>query len=114
MTVFLVRTYIVKPDKLREHDAWGRKLIALIKKQSKTFRAVKSVRVLSHRYGASVGGFTAMWKFDSLAEVEKWEDSFKTNKEQAALRAEFMELIVPGSYCANVWETVRALKRRKK
>ena len=55
-----------------------------------------------------------MWKFDNLAEVEKWEDSFKTNKEQAALKAEFMELIVPGSYCANIWETVRTLNRKKK
>ena len=32
MTVFLVRTYIVKPDKLKEHDEWGKKLIAIDKK----------------------------------------------------------------------------------
>jgi hypothetical protein len=97
MTVFLVRTYVVKPDKLSEHNAWGKKLVASMKKRPDLFGGVKSLRVLSHRYGGCVGGFTAMWKFESLAEAEKWENHFIEVAEQPNLRSEFMALIVPGS-----------------
>ncbi len=114
MTVFLVRTYVVKPDKLSEHNVWGKKLVASMKKRSDLFRGVKSLRVLSHKYGGNVGGFTAMWKFDSLVEAEKWENSFVEVAEQPNLRSEFMALIVPGSYSESIWEPVRTINRKSK
>lgn len=112
MTVFLVRTYIVKPDKVREHDAWGKKLVTLMKKQPNKFNGVKSMQVLSPKYGESVGRFTAMWKFKGLTDADKWEDSFGVDKELAALRAELMNLIVLGSYSASIWESVKTLNRK--
>lgn len=114
MTVFLVRTYVVKPDKLSEHNAWGKKLVASIKKRPDLFGGVKSLRVLSHRYGGCVGGFTAMWKFESLAEAEKWENHFVEVADQPNLRSEFMALIVPGSYSQSIWEPVRTINRKTK
>ncbi len=51
MTVYLAKTYVVNPDKLDEHNEWGKKLIALMKKKPRLFRAVKSLRVLRHKYG---------------------------------------------------------------
>jgi hypothetical protein len=114
MTVFLVRTYVVKPDKLNEHNAWGKKLVASMKKQPNLFGGVKSLRVLSHKYGGSVGGFTAMWKFESLAEAESWENSFVEVAGQPNLRSEFMALIVPGSYSEVIWEPVRTINRKSK
>jgi hypothetical protein len=114
MTVFIVRTYTVKPDKQNEHLAWGKKLVALMKKQPKLFCGVKSMRVLSHRYGGDVGGFTAMWKFNSLADAERWEQGFVEVKVQADLRSEFLSLIVPGSYSECIWEPVRTLNRKQK
>ncbi len=51
MTIFLVRTYVVNPDKLKEHDAWGKKLVALMKKRPDLFKEVKSLRVLNQKYG---------------------------------------------------------------
>ena len=114
MTVFIVRTYVVKPDKLKEHDAWGKKLVALMKKQPRLFSDVKSMRVLSHKYGGKVGGFTAMWKFESISDAEKWEQGFVEVKDEADLRSEFMCLLVPGSYSEYIWETVRTLNRKPK
>lgn len=114
MTVFIVRTYVVKPDKLKEHLTWGKKLVAMMKKQPQKFGGVRSMRVLSHRYGGNVGGFTAMWKFDSLAEAERWEQGFVDVKEEADLRSEFLSLLVPSSYSECIWEPVRMLNRRQK
>ena len=114
MTVFVVRTYTVKPDKLADHNMWGKKLIALMKKKPGLFGGVQSMRVLSHKYGGQVGGFTAMWKFDNMQEAEKWENGFTEIKEEVALRQEFMELLVPGSYRQEIWAPVRTLNRRKR
>jgi antibiotic biosynthesis monooxygenase (ABM) superfamily enzyme len=42
MAVYLVRTYVVKPGKFKEHNEWGKKLVVLMKKQPKHFACVKS------------------------------------------------------------------------
>jgi antibiotic biosynthesis monooxygenase (ABM) superfamily enzyme len=114
VTVFVVRTYTVKPDKYAEHNAWGKKLVALLKEKPELFGGVLGMRVLRQKYGGQVGGFTAMWKFNSMQDAEAWENGFTTVKEEMALRQEFLELIVPGSYSQAIWEPVRTINRRKR
>jgi hypothetical protein len=114
MTIFLIRTYTVKPDKLKEHNEWGKRLVTLMKKKPALFSGVKSMRVLSHKYGGAIGGFTAMWGFESLAHVEGWENGFSEIPEEMALRSEFMDLIIPGSFTADIWESVKMLNRKTK
>jgi len=114
LTVFVVRTYIVQPDKLKAHNDWGKKLVNSMKKQPQLFRGVKAMQVLRHKYGGNVGAFTAMWKFDNLANAEKWEQEFVEVEAKANLRSEFLSLIVPGSYSESIWESVRSVKRKTK
>jgi antibiotic biosynthesis monooxygenase (ABM) superfamily enzyme len=114
MTVYLHKTYVVKPDKLDEHNEWGKKLIASMKKKPGLFKGVTSLRVLRHKYGGSVGGFTALWGFESLANIEGWENGFTEIPKEKALRAEFLELIVPGSYSACILEPIKTLNRKAK
>jgi hypothetical protein len=114
MTVFLVRTYTVKPDKLKEHNEWGKKLVSLMKKKPELFKGVKSMRVLSQKKANCVGNFSAMWGFESLDCIEGWETGFDEIPEEKALRTEFMDLIVPGSFSACIWEPVKILNRKIK
>jgi antibiotic biosynthesis monooxygenase (ABM) superfamily enzyme len=114
MTVYLARTYVVKPEKLDDHNEWGKKLIALMKNKPYLFRGVTSLRVLRHKHGGSMGGFTALWGFESLANIEGWENGFTEIPEEKALRAKFMELIVPESYSACILEPIKTLKRKTK
>jgi hypothetical protein len=114
MTVYLAKTYVVKPEKLDEHNEWGKRLIALMKKKPGLFRSVTSLQVLKHKYGGSVGGFTALWGFESLDNVEGWETGFIEIPEEKGLRAKFMELIVPGSYSVCILEPIKTLKRKNK
>jgi len=114
VTVFLIRTYCVKPDKLKEHNEWGKRLVSLMKKKPQLFGDVKSMKVFSHKYSGCVGGFTAMWGFETLAHVEGWEKDFSEIPEEMALRSEFMDLIVPGSFSVDIWESVKTLNRKVK
>jgi hypothetical protein len=114
MTVYLARTYIVNPDKLYAHNEWGKKLIALMKKKPDLFKGVTSLQVLRHKYGGSVGRFTALWSFKSLAYIKGWENRFSEIPEEKALRAEFMELIVQGSYSTCILEPIKVLNRKAK
>jgi hypothetical protein len=45
------------------------------------------------RKGRGNYGFTALWGFESLANIEGWESGFSEIPEEKALRTEFMELI---------------------
>lgn len=114
MTVYLARTYVVAPDKLGEHNEWGKKLVALMKEKPSLFKGVKSLRVLRHKYGGQVGGFTALWGFESLANIEGWETEFSEIPKENALRAEFMQLIVPGSYSECILESVKTITHKTK
>ena len=109
MTVYLARTYIVNPDKLREHNEWGKKLVSLMKKKPNLFEDVKSLQVLHHK-----NKFTALWGFASLANIPGWESGFAEIPEEKALRAEFMELIVPGSYSACILKPIKTMHRKTK
>jgi hypothetical protein len=55
---------------------------------------------------------TALWGFESLANIEGWASGFSEIPEEKALRTEFMELIVPGSYSACILEPIKTLNRK--
>jgi hypothetical protein len=114
MTVYLARTYVVNPDKLKEHNGWGKKLVALMKKKPDLFKGVKSLRVFRHKCGGSTSRFSALWGFESLANIEGWESRFSEIPEEKALRAEFMKLIVPGSYTACILKPIKTINRKTK
>lgn len=114
MTVYVARTYVVKPDKLKDHNKWGKKLIALMKKKPDLFKGVQSLQVLQHKCYEKVGEFTAIWGFDDLSEIEGWERDFNEIPEEKALRTEFMDLILSGSYSACVLEPIKTIKRKTK
>ena len=114
MTVYLARKYVVKPDKLKDHDEWGKKLVALMKKKPSHFKGVRSLRVFSHKCGGRSCGFTALWGFESLSNIEGWESGFSEIPEEKALGTKFRELIVPGSYLACILEPVKTITRKTK
>jgi hypothetical protein len=112
LTTYVARTYVVKTDKLKEHNKWGKKLITLMKKKPELFNNVKSLQVLRHKQEEKMNRFTAVWGFKSLASIEGWERDFNEIPQENALRKEFMELIVPKSYSACILESIKTIKRK--
>jgi antibiotic biosynthesis monooxygenase (ABM) superfamily enzyme len=113
LTTYIARTYVVKTDKLKEHNKWGKKLITLMKKKPGLFNNVKSLQVLSHKQDEKMNRFTAVWGFESLANIEGWERDFNEIPQENALREEFMDLIVPKSYSACILESIKTIKRKR-
>ena len=114
MTVYVARTYLIKPDKLKEHNNWGKKLVALMKNQPNLFKGVKSMQVFSHMQDESGCKFTALWGFEKLSDVKEWKRGFKEIPQEQALRAEILELFVEGSYQSNILKPIKTLKRKTK
>lgn len=114
MTVYVARTYLIKPDKLKEHNNWGKKLVALMKNQPNLFKGVKSMQVFSHMQDESGCKFTALWGFEKLSDIKAWKRGFKEIPQEQALRAEILELFVEGSYQSNILKPIKTLKRKTK
>jgi hypothetical protein len=113
MTVYLCRTYVVKPGKLKEHNEWGKRLIVLMKTKPELFDGAKSLQVLSHKRSREARKFTALWGFDSLTDVEYWEKAFCELPQENALRSEFMELVVPESFSVSLLEPIKIMRKIK-
>jgi hypothetical protein len=105
MTVFIVETYVVKPDKLGEAAAFFKKFLAWMKERSDLFKEVKSLKLFSNMSG--VVGYVDMLEFDSLADLEKWTNRYYGYKEALAWHAEWLALIVPGTWSVNIWTAVQ-------
>lgn len=113
MTIYVARTYVVRPDKLKEHNKWGKKLIILMKKKPDLFNNVQSLQVLRHKQDEKGNRFTAVWGFESQANIEGWERDFNEIPQENLLRMKFMDLIEPDSYSACIFTSIKTIKRKR-
>ncbi len=103
MTIFLVETYVVKPDKLGEFTALYKKFEAYMKKRKDLFKEVKSHKIFSHLMGGSWGGYVEMTEFENFVDPEKWMNRIMQSDYMKTLYPEFMSLEVPGKHTMNIW-----------
>jgi antibiotic biosynthesis monooxygenase (ABM) superfamily enzyme len=111
MTVFIISTYNVSPEKRAEHTAWGKNLVASMKNQPDQFKEVKSLRVCHQKTGDKTK-YIALWEFKNTADSKKWEKRF--HKKQIAKSPEFMALIVPDSFATHLWKPIKIMHRKNK
>lgn len=74
------------------------------------FKEVKSIKFFSHQLGGNYGGYVEMWGFESLADLEKWVNKYRKDKDYTTFHPEFIALIVPGTYSINIWTPVAELQ----
>ena len=107
MTVFMVETYLVKPDKLGEFAAFLKKTDAFMKKRPDLYKEIKSHKHFSHFIGGNLGGFVTMMEIESLSDAEKVYKKFMEDKEfRTDIQAEWAALLVPGTYSLSIWNPV--------
>jgi len=107
MTVFLVETYVVKPDKLGEFTEFYKKSKTWMKKHPELFKEMKSHKLFSHMVGGKWGGFVEMLEAKSLAHIEKVLSGAIQDKEyKTKILPEFIALIVPGTHSVEIWDSV--------
>jgi antibiotic biosynthesis monooxygenase (ABM) superfamily enzyme len=106
MTVFLVETYVIKPDKLEEFNTLLKKSETYMKKHPDLFKEMKSHKIFSQLFGGNWGGYIEMYEFENLASFEKWMTRIMQSDYMKTSYPEQMSLVVPGTHSANMWNSV--------
>jgi hypothetical protein len=109
LTVFLVETYVIKPEKLAEFTAYKKKwkkFFAYKENRPQLFSGVKSYKMFAQMLGGNYGGYVEMWEFANLADCEKFFNKVMQSDYTTKLYPEFASLIVPATYSMNIWTPV--------
>jgi len=107
MTVFMVETYVVKPDKLGEFMEFGKKYFEWKEKRPELFKEVKSYKMFVQMLGGNFGGYVEMWEFENMADCEKCMNRMMQDKEfMTKIYPEFASFVVPATHSINIWSSV--------
>jgi len=107
MTVFLVETLVVKPEKQAEITAHLKNANEFTEKHPELFKEVKSLKIFAQMLGGTMGGYAEMLEFESLAEFEKWINRLMQDKEyMSTIHSEGMASILPGTQSLSMWSPV--------
>jgi len=105
MTIFVVETYMVKPEKQNEFMPMWKKMLKLAKENPKIFK-FKSGKLFTQAFGGVYGTYVSMFEYASLADMEKEMTMGMKDEKLMKLMQEFMQFIVPGTYTTNIWNFV--------
>ena len=103
MSVFLVETYVIKPEKQGEFTAYKKKWKKFF---AKWLKELKSYKMFAQLFGGNYGGYVEMWVFENLANLEKFFSRVMQSDYATKLQPEFLALVVPGAYSMSIWNPV--------
>jgi len=107
MPVFMVETYVIKPEKQAEFMAFVKKYLEWKGKHPQLFKEVKSYKMFAQVLGGNYGGYVEMWEFENMAECEKCMNRvMQDNEFLTAIYLEFTSHIVPATHTINIWQSV--------
>ncbi|MDH4221316.1 MAG: hypothetical protein OEV19_01080 [Candidatus Bathyarchaeota archaeon] len=106
MSVFVVETYAVAPEKREKFKSLMQRLLEYKKENPKLFKEVRSWKLFAQMFGGIAGTYIEMWEFDSMADLEKcWK---RENKDERFMRIhqEFLQIIDPATFSMKMWSSV--------
>ena len=106
MTVFVVETYVVKPEKQAELMSLLQKILEYKRENPETFKEMRSKKIFSQTFGGISGGYIEMNEFDSMADAEKYMTRISKDEGFMKLYQEAKLLLVPATYSLEVWNSV--------
>ena len=106
MSVFIVDTHVVKPEKQEEYMSFMRRVRKYMKENPETFKEVKSWKVFAQMFGGIAGGYVQLWEYDKMAHIEKSLTRMFKDKGFMEIKQQFNRLIEPATHSWNVWNTV--------
>jgi hypothetical protein len=96
MSVFLVSTYVVKPDKQEEYK----------KENPEKVKELKSWKVFTQTFGDIYGKYMEIYEFDSMADYERYAEKAYKNKEYSEIVQKQMLFFVPETVSNSIWNPV--------
>jgi len=110
MTVFVIETYVVKPEKQAEFKSLLQKFLRFMKKNPALFKEIKSLKLSTQTFGGISGAYVELIEYNSLADQEKCHTRLKKNGEYMKLYQQAMSLIDTATFSMNAWELVMEVK----
>jgi len=106
VTVFVVETYVVKPEKQAELKSLLKRWSKFMKENPTLFKEMKSWKLFTQTFGSISGAYVEMVEYDSLAEHEKCHARLLKNKEYMKLYQDAIALIDAATFSMSAWEPV--------
>ena len=102
MTILVMGTWFVNPEKQGEFNRLWKKLLGLMKKKPKMFKEVKSIKLLTQTFGGTAGSHVELVEYESLADYEALHARLMKKKEFMKLYQELMLVIEPATMTESV------------
>jgi hypothetical protein len=102
MTILVMSTWFVKPEKQDEFNRLWKKLLGLMKKKPKMFKEVKSIKLFTQTFGGTAGSQVELVEYESLADYEALQARLMKKKEFMKLYQELMLVIEPATMTESV------------
>ena len=97
MTVFVVESYLVKPEKIEQNNVLLQKLARLLKEQPAKFKMVKSYKTYTETFG-TWGYSLEFWEMGDISDWNKIFEMMMKDEELKKFPEEFFNLIIPGTH----------------
>jgi len=106
MTVLLIWTWVVKPEKQREHKRLLTRFQEYVKKNPKTFKELKSMRFFTQTFGGISGAYVEHAEFESLSGLASCLARASKDKGYIKIDQEWMSLLDPATLTSNLYTVV--------
>jgi len=105
--VFVVVTYVVKPEKQAEFMPCMQRIYRYVKENPEKFKEWKSFKLLSHHMSFDIiGQYMELWEFENVADLEKCMTRLSKDKGWMKCMHEIASLIDPVTFSMNLWNAV--------
>jgi len=105
MSVFVVETYVVPPEKREKFKLLMQRLFEYEKENTKLFKEVRSLKLFTQVFGGITGEYIEMWEFESMTDLEKCWERENRDEKFMNIHKEFLQLIDPTTFSMKMWSS---------
>jgi hypothetical protein len=110
MSVFMVETYLVKPERQGQFRPLIKKFLKYKEENPEKFKEVKSWKLFTQVFGGISGAYIERWEFDNMADMHGRQTRMSKDegfmKVVGELRQESDLLIDPATRSNHLWRAI--------
>jgi len=106
MSVYIVETYVVRPEKLDKFTPELNKFLRFKEKNPKLFQGLKSWKLFKQEYGGTTHMYIEMWEYASLADMDRINKKIFAHEKMKKIAQGFHHLIESTSFSTSIWYSV--------
>jgi hypothetical protein len=106
MSIFIVETYVVKPEKNNEFLPALNEFLTFKESHPELFDGVRSWKLFRQEFGGIAGMYIEMWEYESMSEMERVNTIILSNDDMKRISQGFRQLIEASSFSTSIWYPV--------